>query len=143
MDQSSTQQTIIETIIKSQDLTELGKKYAIFLIKQSRGFTKPVRVIIKEGRDGLSAEDVQQIGHGFHDMNSDNCHTHLCDVMRRLDLEFFFASHRGECDFRGKIIRRKKEVMSYTLWLGRSVFPSHIKLARSQKLAVRIDVGGI
>lgn len=130
-----------QTIANSPDMSELAKKFAFLLIKKSRELRKPVRIIVKEGKYRLSAEEVQQIGHGFHDMCSDNCHTHLDDVMRRLGLKFFFSAHRGECDRRGRVLRRKTEVMSYTLWLGDAFCPRHVEPARtSQKQLAKIDL---
>lgn len=130
-----------QTIADSPDMSKLAKKFAFLLIEKSRELRKPVRIIVKEGKYGLSAEEVQQIGHGFHDMCSDNCHTHLCDVMQKLDLEFFFSAHRGECNYEARLIRRKTEVMSYTLWLGDAVYPRYVELPRtSRKQIDKIDL---
>jgi hypothetical protein len=68
---------LLEYVIwRSKNASEFTKKCLIWLIRQSKGLTKEVRVVFKDEK--ISGE----VDNGFHDMCSCSCTTHIDQLFR-------------------------------------------------------------
>ena len=82
-------------IYRSKDGNELAKQVMAFLIDSSEGLTKEVYLSLIPNR-GYDASEIIDASHGIHDMESENCSTHINTILCAMGSELNFDGLSGD-----------------------------------------------
>lgn len=85
-------------IFISKNGNELSKRVLAFLIDQSEGLTREVCLTLVADREGYTADEIREVAHGVHAMQSANCTTHLHALLSAMGSELTFSVHYGDFD---------------------------------------------
>src|ERR1700730_10830628 len=88
-------------IAESKNGTDLTKRILFFLIDASKGMTRNVSVGLSQDREGYTAKEIHEAGHGMSSLESCNCTTHLNELTTLMGCRRGFSMHYGAYDAEG------------------------------------------
>jgi hypothetical protein len=88
-------------ITESKDGRDLTKRILFFLIDASKGMTRNVSVGLSQDREGYTAKEINEAGHGMSSLQSCNCSTHLDELTTLMGCRLGFSLHYGAYDEKG------------------------------------------
>jgi len=113
-------------ITESKDGRDLTKRILFFLIDASKGMTRNVSVGLSQDREGYTAKEINEAGHGMSSLQSCNCSTHLDELTTLMGCRLGFSLHYGAYDEKGHFSTYGQFAhqdggfdapMRYTFWL--------------------------
>lgn len=122
-------------IFKAKDGNELSKRILAFLLDQSKGLTKEVRLTLVADREGYTGGEIQAAAYGIGVMESCNCTTHVDQLLHVTGSEFLLSFCCGAFDANGadelsgktgqcvgfNSPRRESVNLGYTFWLAKEL----------------------
>lgn len=117
-------------IFHSKDGNELTKRIMVFLIDSSERLTKEVYISLAPDREGYNTSEIIIASHNIHNMNSDNCSTHINTILRAMGSEFRFESLNGEPGVVYDSKNRSFKGFSFFLMRNNSRQPMRLDVAR-------------
>ena len=119
-------------VARARQDSPYSKRLFWFMLDQSEGLTKGVRVTLEEGAQGFTGDEIRGIAHPFDGMQSCHGGTHLNELLAATGSDFRFLLHYGNCSAGGKFDTRGAvpratgpygdEPLRYTFWLAPAIY---------------------